>query len=99
LLTLVFVVLFVALMSPGAVLVYGVYRLLRLHTDPLELWVFTLLGSVAIFSALVIHARSAARGSVRYLLLAVTVSLVAALAHWGFDARWPLEMWHAFAGR
>jgi hypothetical protein len=99
LLTLVFAVLFLVFLSPGAVLVYVACRVVSLHADPLELWLFSLLGSVSIFTALVIQARSAARGSVRYLVLAVTVSLVGAISYWGFDARWPLEMWSAFAGR
>lgn len=82
--------------SPGMVAVYWVNRLAALELGRSQLWTLAVLSSVLLFSSAAVAARSVLGGVARYALVCLVVIVALAVAHYGFAAQWPGEMWNSF---
>ena len=86
------------LVAPGALLVFGLDRLIGLELDCAQLWTFAAVASVAVLGGLATAARSFATGFWRYFVMALAVAALLLVARFGVHASWPRELWRAFTG-
>lgn len=93
----VVILLFGAVMvAPGALIVFGVDRLMGLALDCGQLWTFAAVASAVLIGALAAAARSFASGLWWFVLIGLGVAALLLVSRFGFHASWPGELWRAF---
>ncbi len=86
------------LVTPGALLVFAVHRLLGLSLDRGQLWTFAGVTTTVLVGALAAATRDLGVGLRRHTLIALAVTALVLVARFGFHADWPRELWCAFTG-
>lgn len=95
LVALTIIVFGAVLVCPGVLLTFAIECAFGVRLDRAQLWTFGALSSAGILVTFSVHAGSAARGFVRYSLVALATAAFMLLARYGLHSEWPIQMWNA----